>query len=320
MTKQTRLMRSGSALRAVVTFGALGTLLAGAGCGRGTDRGDETERRAARSPPRSYGSSGFETPTADWTSPTGVLGQSTTRSQGSFSVSVRNNGWTEVVSRPLSSLGPVGPMINYDIRLPQTVTWGETRMIVRLPSKSVVVAGAGQHAAHRHARGGLPADHVRDPARADGGDEQHLQRSRIPHRHQRAGVHEPVLPARQHDAGARDPDAADRQRARVLGHDAGRDRPGRHVHVDDRPPADRRSGRARHVEQAREPRELRQRRLRARRPRLRARERLQRRGADVAALAVDGARVRPRSGPDPDAAARHRARAASSRTRRRRRR
>ena len=109
-----------------------------------------------------------------------MLGQSTTRSQGSFSASVGNNGWTEVVSKPVSSLGPVGPMINYDIRLPQTVTWGETRSDRPPAVEVLLLAGAGQHAAHRHARGGLPADHVRDPAGAHGGDEQHLQRSRIP--------------------------------------------------------------------------------------------------------------------------------------------
>ena len=137
MTKQRGSTASGAALRAVATFGALATLFAGAGCGRGADRGDATETKSAALTAAQIRILGFETPTADWTSPTGVLGQSTTRSQGSFSVSVRNNGWTEVVSRQLSSLGPVGPMVNYDLRLPQTVTWGETRMIVRIPSKSV---------------------------------------------------------------------------------------------------------------------------------------------------------------------------------------
>ena len=137
MTKQRGLTTPVPAFRAAIAFAALGTLLAGAGCGRRADRDDGTETKSGALTAAQIRILGFETPTADWTAPSGVLGQSTTRSQGSFSASVRNNGWTEVTSKPISSLGPVGAMISYDIRLPQTASWGEARMIVRLPSKGI---------------------------------------------------------------------------------------------------------------------------------------------------------------------------------------
>jgi hypothetical protein len=138
MRRYAGLAGSGSKSRALLAPLALyGLLLAGAGCNLAgeTGRNDDTLTKSGALTAAQQRILGFETPTADWSSPTGVLAQSTTHSQGSYSVSVKNNGWTEVISHALSSLGPVGPMISYDIRLPQTVTWGETRMIVKLPSK-----------------------------------------------------------------------------------------------------------------------------------------------------------------------------------------
>lgn len=80
---------------------------------------------------------GFESPVADWSSPTGTLSQSSTHSQGSASLAVRNSGWTEISSVPLSSLGTVGGILNYDIRIPASVSWGETRAQVNIPSKGI---------------------------------------------------------------------------------------------------------------------------------------------------------------------------------------
>jgi len=80
---------------------------------------------------------GFESPATDWSSPTGTLGRSSTHSQGSFSTSVLNNGWTEIISKPIASLGPVSDMLTYDLRLPQAMPWGETRVIIRIPSQSI---------------------------------------------------------------------------------------------------------------------------------------------------------------------------------------
>ncbi len=48
-----------------------------------------------------------------------------------------NNGWTEIVSKPIASLGPVSNMLTYDLRLPQAMPWGETRVIIRIPSQSI---------------------------------------------------------------------------------------------------------------------------------------------------------------------------------------
>ncbi len=80
---------------------------------------------------------GFESPVADWSSPTGTLSQSSTHSQGSASLAVRNSGWTEISSVALSSLGTVGGILNYDIRVPASVSWGETRAQINIPSKGI---------------------------------------------------------------------------------------------------------------------------------------------------------------------------------------
>jgi hypothetical protein len=80
---------------------------------------------------------GFETPTADWTPTVGTVGQSTTHTQGSFALSIAPNGWTEIGSRLLDSLGPVKNTLSYDIRLPATVAWGETRAVIKVPSLGI---------------------------------------------------------------------------------------------------------------------------------------------------------------------------------------
>lgn len=80
---------------------------------------------------------GFETPLADWSSAQGTLSSSGITSQGSAAVGVTSIGWTEVASRTLSSLGDVGTTISYDIRLPQATPWGETRVIIQIPSRGI---------------------------------------------------------------------------------------------------------------------------------------------------------------------------------------
>jgi hypothetical protein len=42
-----------------------------------------------------------------------------------------------VLSIPLSSLGPVKPQLSFDLRLPQTLAWGDVRLVVNLPSKGL---------------------------------------------------------------------------------------------------------------------------------------------------------------------------------------
>jgi hypothetical protein len=78
---------------------------------------------------------GFEAPTTDWSG--GAISSSSTVSQGAAALAVSPNGWTELTSIPLSSLGGVKSAFSYDIRLPQTVNWGETRVILRIPSKGL---------------------------------------------------------------------------------------------------------------------------------------------------------------------------------------
>ncbi len=77
---------------------------------------------------------GFEAPTQDWSSPSGTLSQSSIVAQGSAALGVLPNGWTEINSIPLSSLGPVLSTASYAVRLPASVPWGEVRLILVSPS------------------------------------------------------------------------------------------------------------------------------------------------------------------------------------------
>src|SRR5690349_11555370 len=80
---------------------------------------------------------GFEAPTTDWRTSAGTLSSSTTHSQGSFSLGIRPNGWTELTSVPLSSLGNVNNTLKFDIRMPSVPVWGEARAIIIAPSKGI---------------------------------------------------------------------------------------------------------------------------------------------------------------------------------------
>jgi hypothetical protein len=80
---------------------------------------------------------GFEAPTQDWSASTGTLGASTTASEGTRSLSVIPNGWTEIRSVQLASLGPVKSTLAYDVAVPQAPGWGETRMIIIIPSLGI---------------------------------------------------------------------------------------------------------------------------------------------------------------------------------------
>jgi hypothetical protein len=80
---------------------------------------------------------GFEAPATDWTAAGRTIGQSTTRTEGALALSVVPNNWTEVVSRPLESLGAVKSTLSYAIRLPATVPWGDTRAVIRIPSQGL---------------------------------------------------------------------------------------------------------------------------------------------------------------------------------------
>lgn len=68
---------------------------------------------------------------ADWS---GDAGTNQVHSQGQRSLSVDVSGWKEVTSIKLSTLGQVGGSLSLDVSLPATTTWGEARVIVKLPS------------------------------------------------------------------------------------------------------------------------------------------------------------------------------------------
>src|SRR5688572_23896066 len=86
---------------------------------------------------------GFEAPTTDWRTSAGTLSSSTTRSQGSLSLGIRPNGWTELTSIRLSSLGNVNNTFKYDVRIPSLPVWGETRAILIVPSRDIYWAELG---------------------------------------------------------------------------------------------------------------------------------------------------------------------------------
>lgn len=86
---------------------------------------------------------GFES-SADWKASSGSISASTTKTQGSSALGIVPNGWTEVTSIALSSLASVRDKVTYDLRVPQTPTWGETRVIIQIPSKGITWADLGQ--------------------------------------------------------------------------------------------------------------------------------------------------------------------------------
>lgn len=77
---------------------------------------------------------GFESPTTDWTASSGSVAASSNVTQGSQALALTAWGWTELVSTPLSTLGQTNDTLRLDVSLPQTVSWGEVRVILVAPS------------------------------------------------------------------------------------------------------------------------------------------------------------------------------------------
>jgi hypothetical protein len=77
----------------------------------------------------------FEDGPNDWSTSSGALSPSDASTDGVHSLAVSVNGWTEVTSIALSTLGTVGDTASIDVRLPaETPNWGELRLLLRLPS------------------------------------------------------------------------------------------------------------------------------------------------------------------------------------------
>src|SRR5690606_4493861 len=79
---------------------------------------------------------GFEQPTADWSSSSAGITSSSAVTEGIASLSVVPNGWTEINSIALPSLGPVNNALTVDVRAPVLAPWGEFRVVVRIPSQN----------------------------------------------------------------------------------------------------------------------------------------------------------------------------------------
>lgn len=74
---------------------------------------------------------GFENAN-DWSNDAGLSSQKT---EGSSSLAVAVSGWTEVTSIPLSTLGAVADNLSIDVLLPAATTWGEVRVVLKVPSQ-----------------------------------------------------------------------------------------------------------------------------------------------------------------------------------------
>jgi V8-like Glu-specific endopeptidase len=104
------------------------------GCGA-EDSGDVAERTQEASLEHNR-VLGFESPTSDWSTSNGsARAASTTVTEGSASLAVTPNGYTEVISIPVPAPGAARATATLDVRLPQSLGWGEARMVVRVPSQ-----------------------------------------------------------------------------------------------------------------------------------------------------------------------------------------
>lgn len=82
---------------------------------------------------------GFEAPAQDWTATNGAaVTSSATVTQGTAALAIVPSGYTEILSRPIAAPGNARTTATFDLRLPQSLSWGEVRLVVRVPSQ-------GQH-------------------------------------------------------------------------------------------------------------------------------------------------------------------------------
>lgn len=112
-------------------FWSVVLVVVGAACSSSDRAEDAAMQRQALASPESV--LGFEDP-AQWSASSGSVSPGAERSEGSGSVAVSIQGYTEVTSVELESVGPVGTTASLDIRLEDPVPWGEVRLIVIAPS------------------------------------------------------------------------------------------------------------------------------------------------------------------------------------------
>jgi hypothetical protein len=76
---------------------------------------------------------GFES-TSAWTASQGALAVSSEVSQGQASLSLASNGYAQLSSATIGPLGAVADAVTLDVRPTQVATWGEVRLVVKIPS------------------------------------------------------------------------------------------------------------------------------------------------------------------------------------------
>ena len=87
---------------------------------------------------------GFESPAIDWNSNNGsALTASAVVTQGSSSLSVLPNGYTELSSVGIEAPGSASTIATFDLRTPQALAWGEVRLVVKAPSKGLYWSDLG---------------------------------------------------------------------------------------------------------------------------------------------------------------------------------
>ncbi|MES1188261.1 MAG: C-type lectin domain-containing protein, partial [Myxococcales bacterium] len=121
-------------------FALAASLLVGCSSGspNGTDSGEEVGSSAQALTAAQARILGFEAPTQDWHSSNGsAVTSSSSASQGSAALAVVPNGYTEVISTTMSAPGGALATATVDVRLPQALSWGEARLVMRSPSSGL---------------------------------------------------------------------------------------------------------------------------------------------------------------------------------------
>ena len=146
-------MRSGSffskRVQASVGLALLGALNACSVAAGGDETGVASAQFALTSQESAFG---FES-VSSWTASAGVLASSSVHTQGSASLSVKNFGYSELVSAPLSTLSGVTSQFSISVRPPQSPGWGTFQIFVTSPSLNLTNAWVGQATLQ-----GLPAN------------------------------------------------------------------------------------------------------------------------------------------------------------------
>src|SRR6187399_1599923 len=118
------------------TFVALLLGFTVSGCSIETGHEEEFRTREQRMTVDQTRVLGFESPTTDWSSNNGsTVSASTVASEGSGSLSVLPNGYTQISSIAIAAPGSAAATATFDLKVPQAVPWGEVRLIVKAPSQ-----------------------------------------------------------------------------------------------------------------------------------------------------------------------------------------